>query len=349
MIKDFKIFEETKMVKIIYAKDVYDKYRTHINRAELVKEELKKELVDNIVKVEASNDDGKTYFDYFSGYRIIKNIINLNSVYIYIVIEGASMIINQYFRFTIKPKPERVFSDEDPYGEEDWDVNESISNVKFNVGDIVYFVSGLYLFKDYVGEVEILSIYDGWDKLDWYSIRSLNNNKSIKWISGDDLYNSKEEAEIEQRRIDSNREVYKEYLKRKEEKRKERIEAMKDVDPYGEEDWDVNEHYTEIESKIAKDLIEKTKGLIGKTAVMRSEIKARRYKKSDMGDSGNGVGWRFKIEDVFIEDGMIFITDQEVEDAKHYGFWYNLDNFKILGDRIFNEMDPYGEEQWDDI
>lgn len=38
--------------------------------------------------------------------------------------------------------------------------------------------------------------------------------------------------------VDLEEKIYKELLKRKEEKRREKQEKMKDIDPYGEEEWE---------------------------------------------------------------------------------------------------------------
>ena len=119
MITDFKIFEETKMVKIIYAKDVYDKYGKYtVGGAKLIADELNKELAGNEVRVEATNDGGKTYFDIFwAHYVLINEVVVISRKFVYLHIKGSYQIISNDMRFTVKL---RTFSEEDPYGEENW-------------------------------------------------------------------------------------------------------------------------------------------------------------------------------------------------------------------------------------
>lgn len=145
----------------------------------------------------------------------------------------------------IKPA-KRIYTPEDPYGEEDWEINESKRN-KFHVGDTVYFLSRYTLFHDFQGENVISDILiDNHYDL-WYEVKG--RDKTIRWISADELYSNKEEYEKEKLKKEIEIKKEKEYIvkkdeekrrkiEKKEEEKRRKIEIMKDVDPYGEEDWD---------------------------------------------------------------------------------------------------------------
>ncbi len=152
----------------------------------------------------------------------------------------------------VERNPGKKITIEDPYGEEDWDeerwnesVNESKS-AKLKVGDVITCIKdhilvnygsgkhhlGLTVGKDY----EIMKISPSWKTGENYIWIIPDNSKSIGNYTYDKDIFSTDKEEIEKAKNI-----------RKEEKKKEKelkiqrgIKAlkMKEVDPYGEEDWE---------------------------------------------------------------------------------------------------------------
>jgi predicted nucleotidyltransferase len=193
-------------------------------------------------------------------------------------------------------------------------IKENAQIKKFDIGDTVYYFSPMSLFKDYIGKCKILDILKSHSGY-WYQLHN-ENGKEIKWIHQSELFDE---------------EKYLKFIKKEEEKKAKRlknIESMKDIDPYGEEDWEVNENNQENQIKYqigdtfrcVKEMIFFQVGQIGKII----EIwKTNQYIVYEMFNLTTNQGPVPLIEECF----------RQFE--------------KIKLKRIFNDEDPFGEENWE--
>ena len=122
------------------------------------------------------------------------------------------------------------------------------------------------------------------------------------------------------------------------EKRKRKKEELRlkhlDIDPYGEEDWEVNESVENPE-------------LFGKSIVLKNKKNALHRKTINGWNIENtlqNIGWWFKIKRIIMGINNYTL----VNDGGHNDIFYNLDNFDFKPEpkRIFSKEDPYGEEDW---
>lgn len=147
----------------------------------------------------------------------------------------------------IKP-PKRIFTKEDPYGEEDW-INESKEDKpKYKFGEKVYFFGNFKMLDFLFGEVYIS------DRLKhksnghwWYGINKekvslrdkvlSRDEGTTRWICEDELYDNEEDYFKHKEEYDIRMSNYKEEERKKELKKQELRIKMMDIDPYGEEEW----------------------------------------------------------------------------------------------------------------
>jgi len=175
----------------------------------------------------------------------------------------------------------------------------------------------------------------GEENWDWeYNIGdTLKCIKDVYTINGKIiLYKSNSNYQI----IDRNDGLYSgEYLKIKSETGSEHSFQLKDI----------NRWFLKESKEYSND------ELIGRIAVLKNKDKALRREYVII-DTCNEIGWAFKIANVFVENGIIYISQlSHTSNKKDHSLWYKLDNFEIKEDpkRIFSEDDPYGEEIWESV
>ena len=257
-------------------------------------------------------------------------------------------ITDEMIRIQKIKKTERKFTPEDPFGEEDWDVNEASSDVKYNfkVGDYVV-CKGHMDAIDFKGEVGVIT-------------RVLANNLyTVKFLTKFDtsLYNAYDDPSrcsynvyikylkpCDKKSLKKIKEKEEELNKKKEELRLKHI----DIDPYGEEDWDINEN---VENDT---IIDYLKNKIIMYSTKEEMISIARIL--------NGNGFKtytplYKMEKerldykyYFCDLNGVFVRSMEEFKLRNWEELTLLDLSNLL-DKKFKKIenpidDPYGEEDW---
>jgi len=131
-------------------------------------------------------------------------------------------------------------------------------------------------------------------------------------------------------------------------KRERMFKAMVNVDPYGEEDWDVNESVDK--SRLLKTLKHSIITYYNREdceniARTLHDLDFSVYDYYHVGDDWSGwSGFVFKSNG----DGGFFVQSKRDNDKKIITYKGLLDLIENKEKpRVFNEMDPYGEEDWD--
>jgi hypothetical protein len=111
---------------------------------------------------------------------------------------------------------------------------------KYNIGDIVYYDTGYQITHEFIGKNKVIDIIEDNAGEYWYCLEK-TKGKSIKWIHQEDLSGSREEYEKAKtkrvRKIERDKKKLENKKRIKEEHIRKTKDMMKEVDPYGEEDW----------------------------------------------------------------------------------------------------------------
>lgn len=135
--EEWETNESAQVIKILYLDTLFDKYRLHINKLDLIAEELRKDVGNRVKPYAYFGNDRSNVKDIFEhwGYRILKDVSVKNNLVIYIGLEGVGdLIASDTLILHIK---ERVISDSDPYGEEEWEDTNEMRRGKFTPADHV--------------------------------------------------------------------------------------------------------------------------------------------------------------------------------------------------------------------
>lgn len=109
---------------------------------------------------------------------------------------------------------------------------------KFKKGDTVWYVEEFQSLSKYYGENEVVNTYEDDNGSIWYDLKNQKSGKEIKWIHRKYLYSTEKEYKDKKKEFNNNRKERDEEKIRKAEAKQKFIDAMKQFDPYGEEEWD---------------------------------------------------------------------------------------------------------------
>jgi DNA polymerase III epsilon subunit-like protein len=348
-----------KKIKIIYLWQLFEKYKHHINKAEFVRDELKKDAVGNYVKLKFYlSDKRENIYTMFDRWLLLEDVYvqNIEDFQaLFVLLKGMGGIIaNEDLVLEVK---ERIYSEEDPYGEEDWEVNENkkyrprygwkFNKEGFKKGDTIICLKKRDDFVDFgLGLMNVIPNYVTVGKK--YKIDGFESGfVKIKDDTGKvNAYCLTDFTKSEKK--------YKDYIKKR--------DKMKHVDPYGEEDWEINESNNKFLNKFVKlqDVYDRHTNKEGFLNELKSRFLGKdvcvveQYKVDGWQEVPNGWG-RMKISSIdWISDKVPYDIYKKSYKTRYIitlNFRLNLnlqDAIRVVK-KITSKEDPYGEEDWEEF
>ena len=291
---------------------------------------------------------------FIEGFELDDVFLNPKNSKIYFVnVNGDKMSVD--INSPITKYKKRLFTPEDPYGEEDWDdINESKNKIEFTIKEIIKLLRGVKMnnisdvinalnntFKEnklYLFDKKENKYLISGSKSYFYFIPEPYVNKTLH-INFDDGGEIKA-VHIKEKDFDNF--VISNYKR-----------INNELDPYGEEDWDeMNESSIEKEECVdLRDVVRNPKLLLNKLVRFYTYALDNRTEIMITG----------VIKNLTVADGKVKAT---ISNGNEYYLFYSRDSIFIIDDPIrererereiekirlkYLDIDPYGEEDWEEM
>lgn len=405
MIKKFKIFENIEYTKEIYIKDLWNKYvkeltilRINIRKkgssilsdkaldnyvndimkdriSSFICDDLRKEILYKEIKVYKLKEN--KYVPFIKDLDIIlrvKNVCNHNGIVIAVDPREVGFVkLDKNCKIVIVPKFQK-FTKEDPYGEEEWEMNETVDVIRNKYNEIHIIINSVKEYEDIISFLKnhnFLWITSGeLNKFtpDWVKKKEFNGKQClVARIKNKELCNSPHTSDNDIMKALSVKDFKKKYTEIFSEfnKNAEKMRLLHiDDDPYNEEDWDINENLSEdivdVNNRIFIRSLENELGSEGCLNYLRRNLIGKVVKFTSRGiyevvkeDFKKGIihefrTFEFKVKDVTHKKDFTheyYFIDENGD--KYQAFSHSNIDWKSKKKIIRSPEDPYGEEDWE--